>query len=546
MRQMVRAHAGFASLLVSLTMISESSLILGGCSGQKEPTSVPKIIGGRVADEHRFMAGITFKGSSDTFCGGTFVGDHFIVTAAHCMQDIDSELQVLTGANDEIARRRLRVVAATVHENFDVEHMQNDIAFLVTEPPAPGTIEPISYNTDDQLPANEDTLTVIGRGNQTSVGEIFDSVLRQVDVPVISTQRCQQAYGPPMVGPGQICAGNVLMGGADSCQGDSGGPLVTFSSGAARLVGIVSWGNGCAQPNAPGVYTRVSTQAAWIAEQMRKFSSSSPVNTSSSVASAYSAYCYPLNLRIRQNTLKTDSETATIFHTLVRRSTFTKVDRLSIQHPDCEATLADGSQLISSASTKDGVQNIDVQITNPLEGTVTNWSSHESVNLMGLRLDCMQKNNFLSQFFYSFRFGTANFIRINGRTINLEEAPKPLPEESYKQSCKVGPYSAAASSHQGGSPEAETVLFSGPGLGEHGLIFQGIAPGADQPLRSPISAFIKWHRAPAGTPQGTLSLRNDGEQDLFTWKLVCPLNFSIIDKSGHVYQASQASQEGRG
>lgn len=84
------------------------------------------------------------------------------------------------------------------------------------------------------------------------------NILRFVSVPVISNAQCNTMYGGRIT-TGMLCAG-FPEGGRDACQMDSGGPL-TFNN---QLIGVVSWGTGCARPNAPGVYARVAHYRNWI------------------------------------------------------------------------------------------------------------------------------------------------------------------------------------------------------------------------------------------------------------------------------------------
>jgi secreted trypsin-like serine protease len=80
-----------------------------------------------------------------------------------------------------------------------------------------------------------------------------------------------------VIGPGQICAG-LEEGTRDSCQGDSGGPLIASDkTGCPWQVGVVSWGYGCAEKNAYGVYTRVSHHAGWIQKHTGPLRGAAPV-----------------------------------------------------------------------------------------------------------------------------------------------------------------------------------------------------------------------------------------------------------------------------
>ncbi|XP_072044563.1 trypsin-1-like [Amphiura filiformis] len=106
-------------------------------------------------------------------------------------------------------------------------------------------------------------VTTTGWGT-TSEGGLQNPYLFEVTVPVVDQQECIHNYYPEPITDDMICAG-LPEGGKDACQGDSGGPLVGLIGDRWYLGGVVSWGYGCARPELPGVYTRVTEFEDWIA-----------------------------------------------------------------------------------------------------------------------------------------------------------------------------------------------------------------------------------------------------------------------------------------
>ena len=108
--------------------------------------------------------------------------------------------------------------------------------------------------------------------NELVIDGVGSRILKEVQVPVITNDACKQFYQgtPAAIDDKSICAG-FKEGGRDSCQGDSGGPLMAPHGQGDRfyLLGIVSFGIGCAQAQFPGVYTRVSAQMNWITSKLR-------------------------------------------------------------------------------------------------------------------------------------------------------------------------------------------------------------------------------------------------------------------------------------
>merc|ERR1712110_247397 len=108
-------------------------------------------------------------------------------------------------------------------------------------------------------PKHPDTQTPKTGWGTLSSGGSQPTALQEVDVTVTTNAVCNQAYGS--ITANMICAADS---GKDSCQGDSGGPLIAPENGRQALIGVVSWGRGCAFDGWPGVCARVTEKMDWI------------------------------------------------------------------------------------------------------------------------------------------------------------------------------------------------------------------------------------------------------------------------------------------
>jgi Trypsin/PKD domain len=119
--------------------------------------------------------------------------------------------------------------------------------------------------TDEGLKWAPGTIaTIIGWGATSSGGPTSNALL-EATAPMVLDSECEAAYLQDFDPTTMVCAGD---GATDTCQGDSGGPLmVPDGPGAFVLVGVTSWGQGCADPDFPGVYVRLGAPQlnAWVA-----------------------------------------------------------------------------------------------------------------------------------------------------------------------------------------------------------------------------------------------------------------------------------------
>lgn len=165
------------------------------------------------------------------------------------------------------------VAEIITHEKYHSPlRYSHDIALLRLEKPAKlGKGVGLVCLPDLNLPLPLDDLNkrkkcwITGWGRLSSGGAV-PSVLQQIDVPLVSKQRCLKGY-PGEIHDSMLCAG-LDQGGIDACQGDSGGPLVCEFNGKWYLEGVTSWGYGCAAPGKFGVYAKVRNLHSWISKKI--------------------------------------------------------------------------------------------------------------------------------------------------------------------------------------------------------------------------------------------------------------------------------------
>nr|QPF20728.1 trypsin-like serine protease alkaline C [Plutella xylostella] len=247
----------WAVLLLTATVASaavpRTNRIVGG-----EPTTVetyPSIV------QLDFLG--TWTGAWSQSCAATIITPKTAVSAAHCTENVStSSRRIRAGSSN---RNSGGIIINLEYYRNHPEYRQQtrydaDICILVLAQSLSFTpaIQQAPINAQgSELP---DGSAVIHAGwGTTSSGGSSSSILRDVTIYTINNSVCANRYRTGVT-QNMICAGILDVGGKDACQGDSGGPLYYNKI----LVGVVSWGRGCADAYYPGVSTKVSSYSDWI------------------------------------------------------------------------------------------------------------------------------------------------------------------------------------------------------------------------------------------------------------------------------------------
>ncbi|CAM3409644.1 serine protease [Stackebrandtia soli] len=217
------------------------------------------VVGGTPADEGEYPWMVRLSMG----CGGSLLTDQIVLTAAHCVDATgpDTSITASYGSVDLDSPDVVDYQSEYVHVSptYASSGIDDWALIKLSEPVADAQLLAIAETGD----YDEGPFEIMGWGADSEGGSQQQYLLK-AEVPFVPDAECADAYGADLDPDTMLCAG-VPEGGIDTCQGDSGGPMIARTeAGDPVQVGVVSWGQGCARPGYPGVYTQVSNAAAEI------------------------------------------------------------------------------------------------------------------------------------------------------------------------------------------------------------------------------------------------------------------------------------------
>lgn len=258
---------------IKLMEISKANaeMLTNKCCGRQLFNSIRagnRIMNGKNAQMGAWPWQASMQWQGKHHCGASLISSRWLLSAAHCFANKtnseDWTVNFGTVVNKPYMTGKVQNIIS--HENFSSPGLHDDIALvqLAKEVSFSKYIRRICLPDAKMKLSENDSVVVTGWGALYMNGPL-PSVLQEAFVKIIGNKVCNAPNAlSGSVTDNMLCAG-FMSGNADACQNDSGGPLVYPDSRKIwHLVGIVSWGDGCAKKNKPGVYTRVTAYRDWI------------------------------------------------------------------------------------------------------------------------------------------------------------------------------------------------------------------------------------------------------------------------------------------
>jgi trypsin len=241
------------------------------------------IINGRTATIAEFpsLAYIQAQeGKTGFACTGTVVAPRVILTAAHCVEDLErgrftpaGNFAVATGTTSPgqaLRENVFRVVDTHVFPGFDPGNLRGDAGILVLDRPTAAPPIPLAGAADAAFYAGGATAQLAGWGltrpNVQRGASSLQATTMVVQPPSACQQRTRRHY-PSFSPAGQLCALDVPAGKSGGCYGDSGGPAIGLRPDGSQVqLGVISTGGPFCNTKLPNVLTRADFIAPWVAE----------------------------------------------------------------------------------------------------------------------------------------------------------------------------------------------------------------------------------------------------------------------------------------
>ncbi|XP_053271938.1 trypsin II-P29 isoform X2 [Pleuronectes platessa] len=253
-----------AVCFLSMTIL----LLCTGCRSALTCRQNNRILGGYPLSPEQVPWHASLVSGGKHRCGGSVINDQWVMTAAHCVTGSGSGVTVYLGRFNqsgpnphEVSRT---IAQAECHPSYSTLTYENDICLLKLSSPVNFTdyIQPVCLADANSTVHSGHWSYVGGFGNTSLFGWNASDTLQIALLEIVGNKECQ-CNTTLRITDKMICA-VAWLGRIESCQGDSGGGLVTKVGSGWAAVGIVSFGDGCAKPNVPGIYTRVSEYMEWI------------------------------------------------------------------------------------------------------------------------------------------------------------------------------------------------------------------------------------------------------------------------------------------